>query len=258
MTSLRGPDDCLSILDLGFGCGEQTLCIQEWLSQQVSVKYVGVTLNRSQHEYAQRRISQTPVCRDGDLRLFCADAARPESWEPGLSDAVHSLHENHRSTGNQDTKGNNKEVTNHKWVLALDTLYHFSPSRMPVFNFAARELGAGLMAFDIIRSDSATFWQRLLLRIAALLGSCPSNAFVTEEEYRHMLIRAGYSEGSIEFHDITKHVFTPLITFMKRQEAELRAIGLGMGDLVAAGKLFTWWGKSQVVRGVIVTARLQG
>jgi hypothetical protein len=254
VTSLSGPDARLSILDLGFGCGEQTLYIHEWLSQRIPVTYVGITLNQFQHEYAQHRVAQSPMCRDHKPRLFCADAARPKSWGAELSATVRSLNE--PTTGRPDGRNNDMEAPNHKWVLALDTLYHFSPSRAPIFAFAAKELEAGLMAFDIVRSDSTTFWQRVLLRIAALLAQCPSNAFVNEEEYRQMLIKAGYPEDGIEFHDITEHVFAPLGAFMKTHGAELNAIGLGLGDLAAAGKLFTWWGKSRVVRGVIVTARL--
>ncbi|KAH8648516.1 hypothetical protein BX600DRAFT_475372 [Xylariales sp. PMI_506] len=240
----------LSILDLGYGCGDQTMAVAS-LAQGTHFRYVGVTLNRTQHRFAQDRLSASAASAGHNVRLFCDDAAKPGNWAGELREDVNRLAGKDLAEASQDDAGRAPR----KWVLALDTLYHFSPSRSPVFRYAANELGASIMAFDLVRSDSASFVQRSLLKLTALASGCPSHAFVTEAEYRAMLSRAGYAEESIEISDITEHVFAPLARFMRSREGELETIGLKMGSLKAAGALFRWWARSGIVRGVIVVAR---
>lgn len=238
------------ILDVGFGCGDQTSSLVR-LAREVKFQYVGVTLNRVQWQFAQNRLTTSKQCDAHDVKIFCADAAKPESWDVGLSTAAQAMAAQRKTDMDGKETGKIPAV----WVLALDTLYHFSPSRAPIFTLAARELGASFMAFDIIRSDSATFLQIMLLKLAALVSGCPSNAFVTEKEYRDMLGQAGYDADGVEILDITPHVFQPLARFMKRRETDLGAIGLKMGALKAAGGLFGWWARTGVVKGVVVIAR---
>lgn len=226
---------------MGFGCGDQTMYLtQDAPGRRALVnRYVGITLNPVQKEYARRRLNgESP-----DLRLFCADAARPESWDSELREAVMALAHRGSDTDCQ------------LWLLALDTLYHFHPSREPLFAYARKELNASIMAFDLILSDSTTWLQRLILRVVCLLGSTPWSNFVRADAYRDMLVRAGYDRDKIEIHDISERVFPGIAEYIQRQDAELRPFGLGVGRFGVAGRLFGWWGRSGVVSGVIVVAR---
>lgn len=229
------------LIDVGFGCGDQTMYLtQNAPGRRALVNhYVGITPNRVQMEYARRRLNGA----SSDIRLFCADAARPDSWDPELREAARALA--HRDS----------DTDSRPWLLALDTLYHFRPSREPLFTYARKQLSASIMAFDLILSDSVTWLQRLVLRIACLLGSTPWSNFMRADAYRDMLVRAGYDREKIEIHDISERVFPGVAEYIRRRGEELRPFGLGVGRLGVAGRLFGWWGRSGVVLGVIVVAR---
>lgn len=242
------------ILDLGFGCGDQTLCLAG-IWQGNPFHYVGLTLNQTQYRCASSRLAEASVCDAALVKLHCANAARPAIWRKETVADILSL----RVPRSQDpllAQGDQGDIpqSDNTWVLALDTLYHFKPSRLPVLSFAAKELRASLMAFDFLRADTASPCQRILLRLVALLGGCPASAFMTENEYCSMLLQAGY-DSNIEILDVTEHAFLPLSEFMSRQEEDLKRIGLSLGKLKAGKWLFTWFAKSNLVRAVIVIAR---
>ncbi|KXJ88614.1 hypothetical protein Micbo1qcDRAFT_151082 [Microdochium bolleyi] len=242
---LRGSLQSISVLDVGFGCGDQTLSLAS-LAEQRKLQYLGITLNSSQCVYAQRRLSSRPkteMSSQHDISLFLGDAANPDSWTPSSSPTL------------KNKTQQQPEPASATVLLALDTLYHFSPSRHPILAYSAKTLRADLAAFDILLSDNATAWQALKLRALGRLSGCPWNAFLTEHEYRTMLVAAGYAAEDIVIQDITEHVFGPLSEFMREQQVRLENIGLKMGSLRVAGSLFAWWARSRVVRGVIVTAK---
>lgn len=241
----------MSVLDVGFGCGDQTLAITKAASN-TNLQYLGITLNHAQFTCAQLRVSQSPYQgKSHDVSLFLADAAKPDSWTSSCLEKAAGLIINKHQAG-WDTAPTTKTAT---ILLALDTLYHFSPSRLPLLTYAAKTLRADLAAFDILLSPTATPWQALKLRLIGRLSGCPWSAFKSEREYRALLIAAGCQEESIVITDITEHVFGPLAAFVGRQEARLEQIGLKMGSLRVAGWLFGWWARSKVVRGVLVTAK---
>ncbi|KAF2841815.1 hypothetical protein M501DRAFT_997995 [Patellaria atrata CBS 101060] len=249
---LNSSDDSLSerrisILDVGFGCGDQTMALKDCLIE-TRTTYVGITNNQAQHAYAEQRIQKACAVHPESFesyRLFCADAAKPQSWNKRLMSEVLSL------TVKKAAVTPDEEV----WLLALDTLYHFSPSREPILEFSVSKLKASLMAFDLLLSDSATPTSRLLLSIIARFMGCPAGAFLTEAEYRHMLENVGY-KGDVIIRDISEHCFGPLARFLERREKELAAIGLGIGPFRIAKWLFKWWARSRIVRGVIVIAKI--
>ena len=80
-------------------------------------------------------------------------------------------------------------------------------------------------------------------------------SILTQKQYRHMLVGAGYREEDIEIHDISEYVFQPLSKFMVGKDDELRSIGLGIGAFHVARWIFSWCGSSGIVRGCIVIAR---
>lgn len=230
----------INILDLGSGCGDQTLCLAE-IWRNASLRYVGLTLSQTQHSVARDRLEGVSVKNMSTIKIHCADAARPQSWTEEIMADVLELSPLNKSGQTQN------------WVLGLDTLYHFSPSRLPILSFAARELKASLMAVDYVRANTVSFRQRILLGLAFRLSGCPP--LIPEAQYREMLVKAGYDPSCIEIVDITKHTFGPLSRFMAKQEAELRMIGLSLGKLRFASRLFAWFDQAEVVRAVIVVAR---
>lgn len=249
------PRRCL--IDLGFGCGDQTICLmsdgplrpcdKEWWSARGRCAtfdhYIGITKDKVQAKYASERIDElkhsAQSSKDSSIFLACSDAAVPALWDQQLHKSIRSA------------KNNSDEC----WVLALDTAYHFSPSRWPLIRYARSELKASFMAFDLCLSPSATLAQRLTLRLLTTLMGAPWKNFVTPQQYRQKLIELGYDTQSITITDISDHVFTPLSTFLGRQDMRLRTLGLGIGSFGVAKTMFEWWGRTRVICGVIVVAR---
>jgi hypothetical protein len=104
------------------------------------------------------------------------------------------------------------------------------------------------MAFDLCLSPSATLTQRIMLDLLTRLVNTP-------DQYRMKLIKAGYQPGNINMKDISEHVFGPLACFLGEQDTRLKGLGLGIGSSGVAKRMFGWWGKTGVVRGVVVVAK---
>ncbi|KAF1964251.1 hypothetical protein BU23DRAFT_493279 [Bimuria novae-zelandiae CBS 107.79] len=260
----RGIKKSACVIDLGFGCGDQITCLMGTIDPRKAdlepgtpgqytgefgkcfENYVGITLDKKQYQFAVDRVG--PASPDfGRLQksrqnvkidMFCADAGKPEMWKAELKACV------------QEAVIRSEE----RWVLALDTAYHFSPSRWPVIKHACQTLGASFAAFDLCLSPTATLRQKLLLRVLTSLMGAPWANFVTPDEYRVKLIEAGYEASGITIRDISEDVFGPLAAFLEQQERDLRIVGLGIGPFNVARLLFQWWARSGVVRGVIVVA----
>ncbi|TDZ16928.1 hypothetical protein Cob_v009990 [Colletotrichum orbiculare MAFF 240422] len=235
----------LGILDLGIGCGDQSLELARLVSQGNwdEYRYVGLTLNRSQHRLAARQ----PFHQHGksshahySVDVFQADAARPQSWGADILAAVGAL----RSDAESEER----------WVLGLDSLYHFSPSRRPILTYAAAELDASFMAFDLVLGENVSFRQRIVVKLISGAMKCPVGAFVTEAVYRAQLKGAGYDDRQIRVRDVTDRVFSGLAAYIERQEQALKPFGLSVGKYKVAGRLFGWFAQSKVLRAVIVIA----
>jgi hypothetical protein len=237
----------LGVLDVGFGCGDQTWELVRLL-RPASLQYVGLTMNEAQVQSASRRIHQE-LARDAEakalseaitpasFRLFRADAARPETWNEGARAALSKL------DGDQ------------KWLLALDCLYHFRPSRRPLLSYAARGLGANVMAFDLVLNDGVSTLEMLTVRAVGLMMGCPLRTFLTESEYRAQLADCGFDGSDAVLRDISEHVFLPVAGFIDGQDRRLAEYGVSMGGFKLAGRLFAWFGRSRVVRAVVVVAK---
>ncbi|KAK1584975.1 uncharacterized protein LY79DRAFT_519756 [Colletotrichum navitas] len=237
----------LAILDLGIGCGDQSLELARLVRQSSwdEYRYVGLTLNPSQFRIALGkpfRTFQKPGSPDESIQVFQGDAARPDTWGPGVKSATTSL-----------TDGRPGDQA--RWVLALDSLYHFFPDRRRILEYAAQEFDASFMAFDLLLSNTASVRQKLLVKLLGLAMGCPMGAFITEAEYKKQLGEAGYDEGHVSFRDVTDDVFSGLVDHIKAQEEALRPFGISMAKFKVAGKLFDWFAKSKVVRATIVVAQ---
>ena len=229
----------LALVDVGFGCGDQT-CELIRLTQPSTLRYVGLTMNQFQVDTASRNVSmflsKTSHLTMESFKLFCANAAVPRAWGAPVKQAVQSVAEG-----------------TERWLLALDCLYHFSPSRRPLFRYNAEELKAGMMAFDLLLNPEASLWNTWKLRAIGVMMGCPVYTFLTEEEYRKQLLDCGYQ--SVVIQDITKHVFPGVTRFLDDQERALSDYGVSLGGYKLAGRLFNWFGKSGVVKAVLVVAR---
>jgi hypothetical protein len=254
----------ICLIDLGFGCGDQTMylmseapvrpCDRDWWDERqkrvIFDRYVGITKDVVQARYASERVEELGAKERSDSRsksasktpiisLFCADAAIPTSWNEQIKGCIDRA----------------VEETQEHWVLALDTAYHFSPSRWPLVTYTCSSLDASFMAFDVCISPTATVTQRLVLRLLTALMGAPWANFVTPNDYRRKLVECGYSEDSISIKDVSHRVFTPLSRYLVEQDARLQTMGLSIGSFRVARSLFAWWGRTGVVRGVIVVAR---
>ncbi|KAH8428821.1 uncharacterized protein LDX57_006500 [Aspergillus melleus] len=268
-------DRQLHLVDVGIGCGDQSLHMVklrkpgaqapsndrndrvDGVAPPLFDSYVGLTLLPEQAELARQRLeasatasmksAPTTSTEPTQVDIFCADAADPTSWPQELQRAIAGASSNTPS----------RKTTTTTWLLALDCLYHFQPSRAPLLAYAATDLHASFMAFDLLLSDTATAWQRLLLRGVCLMTRAPYTNFLTQSEYEALLVRAGYSIDDIVVTDISEHVLGGLAGFIRKKDARMRRVGMSVGGKFrAAAMVFDWWARSGVVRGVVVVAGL--
>lgn len=245
----------LSIIDLGFGCGDQCLYIKDVLDNQRQRKrdkqgrgllkaYIGITLESPHFCIAQERLGLQQSNTNAVFEIYCADAGRPASWTLEIRNAVSLA-----------CQTNDEKRDHENWLLGLDTLIHFQPSRWPVIEYANRKLGASLMAYDLCIAENLSVGQRIILRLMAFFGQSPFANWVTIQEYRERLVVAGYARERIVIRDISEHVFDPLAGFLRKREVELEQYGLSIGRFRYAAGMFAWWGRTGVVRGCIIVAR---
>ncbi|PGH29188.1 hypothetical protein GX50_08074 [[Emmonsia] crescens] len=314
------------ILDVGFGCGEQTLYLMRKKvaagkvvgggeadgadgrddddydknddaenisnnnktlagsdvgdspeSSPLFQHYIGITIEKMQCGFAQSRVAEAarncngstgklePLKKgdkrkkqsiDGVVELFCADAAKPYGWSEEIQ----------RSISTAFGKGKYAEE---RYVLGLDTLYHFSPSRKELFEYSHSTLQATLLAFDLFlppKSRSSLVLDSvkrslntLALRCLTPALSAPFSNFVTIAEYKNLLEKAGYGLEDITIEDITDDVFPGLAKFFEKRIQEMSALGLkGFTKWRISGWLFRWLAGGQVLRAGVVVARWKG
>ena len=291
----------IKLVDLGFGCGDQTIEIAK-IYPTLASSYIGLTIDPRQYNFSRQRLSSLHLLEDPSLNtdtpsnhpnkeeqteldkysnhqtdllhqrlenhakeingeekninLFCADAGRPAKWTDELKEAiVPNLAKQLRA--NPQTSSLSILRKQETWILGLDTLYHFSPSRQPIFNHAYQKLQASIMAFDLIFGEGTTLVERTCLRIIALIMGCPMGNFMTAIEYREQLLKAGYEEDKIEINDISEYVFEGLADYLKRRDEELQGyLGRGLGAYKVFGWVLRWWSRSGIVRGCIIVAKI--
>lgn len=206
-------------------------------------QYTGITDNPKQVAFAQRRLDQeladSRTLPARSISLFHGDAAQPSNWDEELSSAVDGFVDE-----------------DNVWLLGLDCLYHFAPSRQPLFQYAARHVRANLMAFDLILNENATLASRVVVWCICKLIGCPTQTFLTKEQYAAQLEAAGYARDTIILRDVSSDVFPGFVAFMDAQEQVLAEYGIKLGALKVAKRIFGWFGTSGAIRAVIVVARV--
>lgn len=267
----------IKLVDVGIGCGDQTIYLTRSLTRPAAAtaegpspskeperrplfdSYVGITIAPPQAEFAKERVrkiddasSTSTAGKNGfqgrstsETRIFAADAADPASWNPELQQAVF---------GDAEREGT-QDAGAETWLLALDTLYHFKPSREPLLRRACRDLGASFMAFDLLISEHASFFDKLVLRLMCLVTGIPFSNFLRKKEYEDMLVDVGYERHLIEMRDISEHVFSGIAGYIWKKDRELKRYGMSMGKFRGPAKAFDWWARSGLVRGFTVVAR---
>ncbi|OQD67951.1 hypothetical protein PENPOL_c003G08629 [Penicillium polonicum] len=211
--------------------------------------YIGITIEPAQAALGSSRIHHTQRESEDFIQadIFCADAAVPSSWTGELKKSITDFEESaNKQNENKDTS---------TWLLALDTMYHFRPSRLPLLTYAHNTLNASFMAFDLILSNDITWYEMIILRLVCWGTNSPFGNFIPEKEYVELLVTAGYNPAFIQIRDVSQHVFGGLAGFIKRRAEEARPFGIKLGKFRAARFAFGWWAKRRVVKGVIVVAR---
>ncbi|EEH11476.1 conserved hypothetical protein [Histoplasma capsulatum G186AR] len=253
------------ILDVGFGCGEQTLYLMRKKatvhvapgggdadqagfitsdgddnkkscgaqnktndngktteSTPLFQHYVGITIEKMQCAFALSRVEKAARNCNSSVRengpskdwsaiqwqstsrvveLFCGDAAKPHAWSEEIQRSISTAF----GEGRYAKEGGEVGVkrAEERYVLGLDTLYHFSPSRKELFEYSHFTLQATILAFDLFlppkppSSPPLDKVKRSLnmfaLRCLAPALSAPFSNFVTMAEYKQLLEKAGAS-----------------------------------------------------------------
>lgn len=186
--------------------------------------------------------NQSGLLRKMDsIKILHSNAALPDSWTSLVNSAVNGLRMEGRPTNT--------------WLLALDCLYHFSPSRKPIFSYASHVMKANLMAFDLMLNPEAQLLDRLRMKLLSVMMGCPLNAFITQEEYVKQLVESGFDEGSIHVRDVSSEVFPGLVGYLQRQRIALRQYDISLGKFWVAKKMFEWVDQTKVLRAVIITGK---
>src|SRR4051812_4233720 len=194
------------VIDLGFGCGDQSVYLTQLPHEMRRTgdstinpsklylldSYVGLTIVPSQFRFANKRLYSSSNTNGSRVKLFCADAAKPSSWTRDIHEAATDTPTEEDGAGVTP-----KTPSQATWVLALDTLYHFIPSRKPIFRHTFKELNASIMAFDLLLSDNPSIWDLILLRLVCFFAATPYSNFLTIAEYRNQLLAAGYNKNKI-------------------------------------------------------------
>ncbi|KAI1943066.1 hypothetical protein LOZ66_000761 [Ophidiomyces ophidiicola] len=267
----QNPKTKRVLLDLGYGCGEQTLYLTRMAALRASSRatktllfqqYIGITLDRTQYEFAKSRMktskyiepTQTRLQSPKAPQLFCGDAGRPSSWPQDLQQAV-SL-----AFATERPQGSLSPIETERYVLALDSAYHFQPSRREILSYSHCVLRAHFIAFDIFlappSSSLRSVFNGLLLRLLTPALSAPFSNFMTMSAYKRELQEAGYAVENITIEDITEDVFPGLARFLERRDQELAEFGLaGFSKWRMSGWIFKWLSFGDALRAGIVIAK---
>lgn len=225
---------------------------QEKPAELVEYPNNSIYLLLQQLEYGAKKLNG----EGRNVKIFCADAGQPAKWTDEVKEAIkpNLAKQLQASPQKLSLSKLRKQET---WILGLDILYYFSPSREPIFNHAYQKLQASIMAFDLMFGEETTLLERICMRIIAKFMGCPMRNFMTATEYRRQLLKAGYEEDKVEMNDISEYVFKGLADYLNKRDEELEVyLGRGYGTYKVFGWVLSWWARSGIVRGCIVVAKI--
>ncbi|KAK9239465.1 hypothetical protein V1525DRAFT_38551 [Lipomyces kononenkoae] len=238
-----------TVVDVGIGCGDQSVLYSRLVGQ-----YIGITSLQSQSDIAYAALAKRDML--GNAHILTLDASDPLNTWP--SDLL--------KTAVADGAVNK--------ILALDCLYHFQPSREKFFKFVnvtlesafEKRLQCGditevcFAAEDLLKGRELNFSQRLRMRLICAFARTPFNNFISVQEYASLLENSGFTNEhgwSVQFEDISDHVFPGLSNFLELRGSGQDGIGkyLRFEKFTAFGKVVRWWHDDGVVKAYIVTIR---
>jgi len=179
-----------SLLDVGYGCGDQDLLFWDLYSPS---QIVGITSEAAQCGYARGKVSQRNL--EDKIRLFQGNATKLSL----LKDPCQTFDK----------------------IFALDCAYHFH-TREAFLNQAFGRLnpnGKVALGDIFLGRKPQTLFEYLLLKFLIWGGKIPEQNMVEEDEYKAQFHRAGFVNLKIEY--IEDEVFPGLADFIERQQKDI-------------------------------------
>ncbi|KAG0241863.1 hypothetical protein BGW41_005209 [Actinomortierella wolfii] len=212
------------LLDVGFGCGDQTVYMAELYGPK---RITGITIEPLQHYAGEQLVlnsrSRTP---NTSIELYVADA----------SNLLDFLKEHPQVLGSRLENGQSPLPSSSLWtqrcfthIISIDSAYHYN-TRRKFFEqaYAVLEPGRGLLAMaDVIprRHPPMTGIKGWMFRqFSRWYLKVPLENMQTLEEYRQMLEEVGFQE--IEIETVEDQVFLGWADFISTQLRVLKSVGL--------------------------------
>ena len=231
------------MVEVGCGCAETAQVLLKEYADQCT-QWVGLMISPVQVHIADTRLQETQKLlpkMDSKYRIFTADAAKPKSWSSEIQDSVRS------SSSDSDL-----------WLVALDTLVDFRPSRKEVLSYARNELGASVAITDHLKKEDMTGLDSAKTWASFQLLDTPLNSILTRRQYIELLVECGFKRENISIVPYTEHVYAPYSRFIEQQGRRWQEMGgsnCDYMDFTLAGWVTGWWARSGLVEACMIVAR---
>ena len=231
------------MVEVGCGCAETAQVLLKEYADQCT-QWVGLMISPVQVHIADTRLQETQKSlpkMDSKYRIFTADAAKPKSWSSEIQDSVRS------SSSDSDL-----------WLVALDTLVDFRPSRKGVLSYARNELGASVAITDHLKKEDMTGLDSAKTWASFQLLDTPLNSILTRRQYIELLVECGFKRENISIVPYTEHVYAPYSRFIEQQGRRWQEMGgsnWDYMDFTLAGWVTGWWARSGLVEACMIVAR---
>ncbi|KAK9466042.1 hypothetical protein V1512DRAFT_264609 [Lipomyces arxii] len=229
------------LLDIGIGCGDQAK-----VYAPLSKSYVGITSLAAQADMARSALASADCANNA--KIWTLDASDPATWPEEILLSVGSPNK----------------------IIALDCLYHFSPSRARFLAFAhdilerthdTKKCHVAFAAEDLLRGPNLSRIHSLALNVICKLSHSPAVNFVTQHDYATLLHNAGFTPDSgwtVTFEHVSDSVFPGLCEFIARRSSD-KGVGkyLTFSKYTTFGKLVSWWHANDIIRAYVITLTKQ-
>ncbi|PKY03269.1 hypothetical protein P168DRAFT_298071 [Aspergillus campestris IBT 28561] len=230
-----------SMLEVGCGCAETArLLLKEY--QDKCTHWVGLTLSSLQVKMAEDRLREDTVLSHGKTKTKCqifqADAAQPNTWNAEINDAVRSLP--------------------NPWLVSLDALCDFRPSRKPILTFARQELGVSVAVTEHLKKENMSTLDTLKTWASFRLLDTSWDRVLTRQQYIDTLVECGYKRENISIVSYSEHAYAQYSRFVSQQGRKWQEMGGSKWDYMdfsIAGFVTNWWARSGLVEACIIVAR---
>lgn len=227
-----------SVFEVGCGCAETAhVLLNEY---QNCSGWVGLNLSAVQVQVADDRLREAQSSSQGKTRckIFQADAAKPSTWSAEIRDSVRSLP--------------------NPWLVGIDTLVDFLPSRKGILAYARQELGASVAITDHVKMENLSMLDTFRTWASFRLMDAPLNQVLTKQQYIDLLVECGYKEENISFVPYTQHVYAPYSRFIQKQGQRWQEMGGSKWDYMdfsIAGYVCDWWARTGLAEAYMIIAR---